>query len=129
MIFVDSSFFIALILENDQWHDKALKLIPKLEKSQKIVSGLIISETVTIVGSRDGGKAGKMIYDNIKDNCRIFSQELSLYDDAIYTYLQYDGTLSLTDSVTLEIMKIFNISEIISFDSDFDKVDGIIRIH
>jgi len=39
-----------------------------------MVSGLIISETVTIVGNRAGGKAGKMIYDNIKDNCKIFCQ-------------------------------------------------------
>jgi len=116
-------------MENDQWHDKALKLIPKLEKSQKMVSGLIISEAVTIVGNRAGGKAGKMIYDNIKDNCRIFGQEQSIYDDAIYTYIQYDGILSLTDSVTLEIMKICNIQEIVSFDSDFDKVKGIQRIH
>jgi hypothetical protein len=61
LIFIDSSFFVALILENDQWHDKALKLIPEIEKSQKMVSGLIISEAVTIVGSRAGGKAGKMI--------------------------------------------------------------------
>ncbi len=129
MIFVDSSFFIALVLENDQWHDKALELIPKLEKSQKMVSGLIISETVTIIGSRAGGKAGKMIYDNIKDNCKIFPQEQSLYDHAIYTYLQYDGTLSLTDSVTIEIMKKCNIQKIVSFDSDFDKVKGIQRIH
>jgi predicted nucleic acid-binding protein len=126
---VDSSFFIALILENDQWHEKALKLIPLLENSQKMVSGLIISEAVTIVGSRGGGKAGKMIYDNIKDNCRIFIQDQSLFDDAIFTYLQFDGTLSLTDSVTLEIMKIHDIQDIASFDSDFDKVKGISRIH
>ncbi|MDZ4170611.1 MAG: PIN domain-containing protein [Methanobacteriaceae archaeon] len=129
MIFIDSSFFIALILENDQWHGKALKLIPKLEKSQKMVSGLIISEAVTIVGSRAGGKAGKMIYDTIKDNCKIVDSDLSHYDSAIYTFLKYDGTLSLTDSVSVEIMKTFNISKIVSFDSDFDKVNGINRIY
>lgn len=129
MIFVDSSFFIALILENDQWHDKALKLIPELEKSKKIVSGLIISEAVTIVGSRAGGKAGKMIYDTIKDNCKIFDSDLSHYDSAIYTFLKYDGTLSLADSLSVEIMKNNNISEIVSFDSDFDKINGINRIY
>jgi len=129
LIFVDSSFFIALILENDQWHDKALKLIPELEKSKKIVSGLIISEAVTIVGSRAGGKAGKMIYDTIKDNCKIFDSDLSHYDSAIYTFLKYDGTLSLADSLSVEIMKNNNISEIVSFDSDFDKINGINRIY
>jgi hypothetical protein len=129
LIFIDSSFFIALILENDQWHDKALKLLPKMEKSQKMVSDLIIVEAVTIVGSRAGGKAGKMIYDTIKDNCKIIDSDLSNYDNAIYTFLHYDGTLSLTDSVTVEVMKTFNISEIVSFDSDFDKINGINRIY
>jgi predicted nucleic acid-binding protein len=129
LIFIDSSFFVALILENDQWHDKALKLIPEIEKSQKMVSGLIISEAVTIVGSRAGGKAGKMIYDTIKDNCKIVDSDLSYYDSAIYTFLKYDGTLSLTDSVSVEIMKTLNIFEIVSFDSDFDKVNGINRIY
>ncbi len=129
MIFIDSSFFIALILENDQWHEKALKLLPKMEKSEKMVSDLIIVEAVTIVGSRAGGKAGKMIYDTIKDNCKIIDSDLSNYDNAIYTFLHYDGTLSLTDSVTLEVMKAFNISEIVSFDSDFDKINGINRIY
>jgi predicted nucleic acid-binding protein len=126
---VDSSFFIALVLKSDQWHDRAVQLIPKLEESQKMVSGLIISEAVTMVGSRSGGKAGKMVYDYITDNCRVFNQEGSIYDEAINTYLKYDGTLSLTDSVTLEVMSIFNIKEIVSFDSDFDKVNGLVRIH
>ncbi|RBQ23010.1 hypothetical protein ALNOE001_12900 [Candidatus Methanobinarius endosymbioticus] len=37
--------------------------------------------------------------------------------------------LSLTDSLIVELMKKNNIIEIISFDSDFDKVDGIIKTH
>jgi hypothetical protein len=129
LIFIDSSFFIGLVLETDKWHEQALKLIPKLEKSSKMVSGIIISETVTMVGSRSVGKAGKMVYDYIMEDCTVFSEEKSVYNDAIQTYLKYDGSLSFTDSVTLEIMDIFNIHEVVSFDSDFDKVNGVIRIH
>ncbi|MCC7550421.1 MAG: hypothetical protein KO316_02820 [Methanobacterium sp.] len=50
------------------------------------------------------------------DNCTVFTPEKQLYDEAMQTYLKYDGTLSLTDTVSLELMKIFNIHE--SFDSD-----------
>jgi len=101
----------------------------KIEESDKMVSSLIISESVTMVGSLSGGKAGKLVYDYIMDNCTVFNSEKSIYDEAIQTYLKYDGTLSLVDVVSLELMKMFNFQEIVSFDSDFDKVNGIIRIH
>ncbi len=129
MILIDSSFFIGLALAKDQWHNRALELIPKIEESNKMVSNLIISESVTIVGSLSGGKAGKMVYDYITDNCTVFDSERPIFDEAIWTYLKYDGTLSLTDVVSLELMKRFNFQEIVSFDADFDKVNGIIRIH
>lgn len=44
------------------------------------------------------------------------------------TLLKYDGTLSFADSVSIEIMRNLKINEIVSFDFDFDKVGGIIRI-
>jgi predicted nucleic acid-binding protein len=37
--------------------------------------------------------------------------------------------LSLADSTAIQVMKSKKIHEIYSFDSDFDKVEGIIRIH
>ncbi|MBU4535234.1 MAG: PIN domain-containing protein [Euryarchaeota archaeon] len=129
MIYVDSSFFIALALKNDQWHEKALKLIPKIENSEKMVSNLIISESVTLVGSLGGGKNGKMIYNYIADNCHITHIDQDICDSAIETFLKYDGVLSFADSVSIELMNIFKINKIVSFDSDFDKVKEIERIH
>jgi predicted nucleic acid-binding protein len=128
LIFIDSTFFIALVLKDDQWHEQALKLIPQLDEADKLISEFIISETVTMVGSRSGGKAGKLVYEYIMESCNIHRQDKSAYDTVIKTYLKYDGTLSFTDASTVEIMKFFNINEIASFDSDFDKVNGIIRI-
>ncbi|HNR26861.1 MAG TPA: PIN domain-containing protein [Methanobacteriaceae archaeon] len=47
---------------------------------------------------------------------------------AMSTFLHYDGVLSFADAVTLELMKEFKTDTIVSFDSDFAKADGIIRI-
>ena len=41
----------------------------------------------------------------------------------------YDGTISLADATSVEIMQQFGIDRIVSFDSDFDKVNWIKRIH
>ena len=43
--------------------------------------------------------------------------------------LKYDGTLSLADRVSLEIMNLHNVDKIVSFDADFDKIKKLHRIH
>jgi len=58
-----------------------------------------------MVGSRSGGKAGKLVYEYIMESCNIHRQDKSAYDTVIKTYLKYDGTLSFTDASTVEIMK------------------------
>ena len=130
MIFVDSSFFIALSNKRDQWHKKAIALSRRIDKEDALfVSDLIISETVTGIGKLKGGKEGKILFDYITDNCEIQYLDMKLCDKAIETFLKYDGTLSFADSVSIEIMRQKGISEIASFDRDFDKVKGIIRIY
>ena len=126
MIFGDSSYFIATIRKKDRWHNDALNL--KI-KEQFLISELIISESITLVGSFDGGKVGKILYNYFLDNCRIEYLDEEMMEKSMDTFLKYDGTLSLTDSSSIEIMKKHDVKKIISFDSDFDKVQEIIRIH
>ncbi len=63
------------------------------------------------------------------DNCKIVFTDADLLENAMETFLMYDGTISLADATSVEIMQQFGIDRIISFDSDFDKVNGIKRIH
>jgi len=42
-------------------------------------------------------------------------------------YLKYDGTLSFSDAFSVFTMKKKNINEILSFDKDFDKIEGVVR--
>jgi predicted nucleic acid-binding protein len=129
LIFIDASFLIAAINKNDQWHGKAGELLPIIINEEKITSGLILSESVTLVGSLFGGKTGLKLFDYIIDNHEVRYADKELSFNAMETFLKYDGTLSFADSVSVEIMKDLQIERIVSFDSDFDKVDGIVRIH
>ncbi len=47
---------------------------------------------------------------------------------AMDTFLKYDGSISLADASSVEIMKKYGLKKIISFDSDFDKEKEIDRI-
>lgn len=128
MIFLDSSFFVALLCVKDRWHLRAKDLVRTLPK-RKVTSDFVVSESVTVVGALGGGKAGAKLYNFVMDNCEVVFVDRELLEKAIATYLKYDGTLSLADAVAVEIMRGRGIRKICSFDTDFDKVPGISRIH
>jgi len=129
MIFVDSSFFIALVDRKDQWHPAAKVLLPVLADETIIISDLIIVESVTITGRRSGGKAGEHLYNYFMDNCDLVVTDEKILKGGMSVFLRYDGTLSVSDAVSVFIMEKKNIDRILSFDADFDKVAGIARIH
>ena len=88
----------------------------------------MIIESINLIGSCHGGKVGYMTFKYIKDNFTIFKSE-TLLEESLRYYLKFDGTLSLADCTAIHAMKENQILEILSFDDDFDKVDGIIRLH
>jgi hypothetical protein len=129
MIFVDSSFFIALVDRKDQWHPAAKAVLTVLADETIIISDLIIAESITIIGRRSGGKAGEQLYHYFTDNCDLVVTNEKILKGSMSVFLRYDGTLSVSDAVSVFIMKRRNIDRILSFDSDFDKIAGIVRIH
>ena len=127
MIFIDASYIIALIVEKDQWHNDAVRLLEKLKSEDKIITEPMIIESLNLIGSCHGGKVGVKVFKYIKDNFTIFKSN-TLLEESLRYYLKFDGTLSLADCTAIHTMKENNIIEILSFDDDFDKVDGILRI-
>jgi len=129
MIFVDSSFFIALVDRKDQWHSAAKSLLPALTSETILISDLVIVESVSVIGRRSGGKAGEQLYHYFMDNCDCVITDQKILKGSMQVFLRYDGKLSVSDAVSVFIMKKKNIDRIFSFDSDFDKVEGILRVH
>ncbi len=127
MIFADSSYFIALAREKDRWHNDALGLAEKIQESL-LISELIISESITLIGSYEGGKAGKILYEYFEDNCKIEFINEEMLKKSMEIFLKYNGSISLADASSIEIMKKHKIKKIISFDRDFDKVNEIERL-
>jgi len=124
----DSSYFVALADSGDKWHADALRIKSKMPRSF-LVSDLIVAESVTIVGERGGGKAARTLYEYFIDECDVQYVDENLLGEAMTLHLQYDGTLSVADCVSIALSLQKGIKEIVSFDSDFDKVRGIKRIH
>jgi len=70
MKFVDSSFLIALTNSKDRWHTRALELKEHLS-DELVITDLVLSETITVVGALGGGKAAKEVFEFILDNCKV----------------------------------------------------------
>jgi predicted nucleic acid-binding protein len=129
VIFLDSSFIIALADIDDQFHERAVKVLPALE-SQRMISDLVISESVTAVDAKLGSKAARDVFENLTYDSAtktVYSGR-RLYERAMLVYIKYNGNLSFPDSVTVRLMYDQKIKEIVSFDSDFDRVDRIARV-
>jgi len=128
LIFIDSSFIIALADEDDQFHKAAVGVLQRLD-SRRAISELVIAESVSAVGSRLGVKAGRAVFDNLlyDSSTKTFFGGKRLYERAMPIFTKYGGRLSFADSVSVRLMYDQKITEIASFDSDFDGVENIAR--
>ena len=130
MIFLDSSFIIALADLDDKFHERAVNILQNVGSSPRTVSDLVISESVTAIGARLGAKASRVVFENLLYDSAtktIFGSK-RLYERSLSVYTSYNGRLSFPDSVTVRLMYDQKIKEIASFDSDFDRVDHLTRI-
>ena len=128
MYFLDTSFIVALFVTNDRWHSQAIKIYQKIKNEKLIISKLVIAETITVLKNKLKTKDIREIYNNIS---RLFDviEDSNLFDGAMNEFVKYDSQISFFDSMYVFIIKEEQIEKLVSFDSDFDRVDGIIRIH
>lgn len=130
MIFADTSFFVALADSKDDWYKDAVRIKESdTVKQTLVVSNFIISEALTSIGKRKGGKVADNLFKYFIDNCKIIYVAEEEFTSAEQVFLDYDGVLSMPDATSVILMKKNGIKEIISFDSDFDKVSGISRVY
>lgn len=128
MYFLDTTFLVALFVSNDQWHSQAVNVYGRIKNNELAISKLVIAEVVTILKNKLETKDISEIYRNLSKIFIVFDDNLS-YDEAMDIFIKYDSTISFFDAMYVAISKKEGINEIVSFDSDFDKIDGIVRIH
>lgn len=123
MIFVDTSFLIALLIKTDQFHEKALEISQTINE-RKVINNTVLNETLNAFTGK-GGKVGKELYNVILEMFDIQYLTPADYDDAIDLYLHYDSSINYSDCTILSTMFQNDIDQILSFDTDFEKVNGM----
>lgn len=127
MYFLDTTFIVALFVSNDDWHNQAVQVYNKIKGKKLVISRLVIAETITVLKNKLETKDIMEIYRNIPNFFHII-EDNAFYDESMVEFIKYDSTISFFDAMYVTLMKKEGTDEIVSFDSDFDKVDNIVRI-
>lgn len=126
MIFLDTSYLIAFFVKREENHERAVEIANIIKNEEKIISKLVVAETITVLKKKLQTKDIAEIYDTLKNFTT--TEDSHLFDNAFQHFIKYDGEISFFDAVYIAIMEDFKIHQIVSFDSDFNNKKGIVVI-
>ena len=122
MIFIDSTYFIGLLLPNDNWNNQAKSLI--IPKEKYVINNLVLSEVLNIVSKRSSHKISE-VYKIINNACEIVFLSNEDYVNAMKLCDYYNNSINYSDCLILITMQNEGISKIVSFDDGFKKVNNL----
>lgn len=126
MIFLDTSYLIAFFVNREENHERAVEIAKIIENEEKLISKLVVAETITVLKKKLETKDIIKIYDTLKNFTT--AEDSHLFDSAFKYFIKYDGEISFFDAVYIAIMENLAIHQIVSFDSDFNNKKGIVVI-
>jgi len=123
MIFVDSSAFIALSWDGDQFHQSARNFARGIDpKKRLLTSNFVLAETITYLNRHHGPKWALTIAEEILSSLtyRIIDIDRSLFRETLRLLRKFsDKGLSFTDLSSFAIMRQNKINQAFTFDRDF----------
>lgn len=120
MIFIDTSFYIAIALSTDSNHKKALAQLVKIEE-ETVTSEDVIKETLTIISQRLGKTASQDFYTDIRAISTIIPVTSEHYQAGLTLFLSSKTAkdISVIDCTSMAICKHLRIKNILTFDKHF----------
>jgi uncharacterized protein len=127
VIFVDTSFFLAVFSVRDQWHQKAVECLDGYQASQPpsdlfLTTNHVLFETVTVVRSKAGHALAVSACDDLQSGQMARVHHATDEEErAALEYLKKcrDQDYSPVDCLSFVIMEKLGIREALSFDDHF----------
>ena len=122
MIFLETSFLVALIVPKTKNHKLAKKILKRIEKENKVISEMTIYETLTVL--RKLNQSDEVLKDSYDYLTNLYVlEDIIHYNEALkYTFINKIGFF---DNLSYVVMKNNDINEIVSFDKDFYLINDI----
>ncbi len=122
MIFVDSSFWIALRLRREPSHEQAIELLARHGHHALVTSNQVRGETWTFLRRRVGHGAAVDFLDRLEHTprVRVALVDEKLEREALRWLRRHDERpYSFVDATSFALMKRLRIREALAFDGDF----------
>ncbi len=121
MIFVDTSFWIALRQRRDTHHGHAVRLARGFSDARLVTSNLVLGETWTLLLRREGHRAVEWI-DRLRLGPGVRLERISdVLEDEAWSWLRRhdERPYSFVDATSFALMRRLRIREALAFDGDF----------
>lgn len=120
-VFVDTSAFYALLVENDDDHSMALSMWARLLNGTPLVtSSYVLLETTALLQSRSGLEAVRVFHHDVRPAVHVTWVEETLHSEAMGTLLAAARRkLSLVDCTSFAVMRKLSIDNAFAFDEHF----------
>jgi len=122
MIFVDTSFFVAVGNSRDTHHAEAKQLLVRYGRSGLVTSNLVRGESWTFINRRYGHQAAVGFLDRLdaSNHLEILSVNQDVEDQALRWLRRHDEReYSFVDATSFALMRSLTIREALAFDGDF----------
>lgn len=125
-VFIDTSFFKALLDAKDEFHTRADNIWEDLlrEKSILYTTNYIIDETLTLVRFRCGLSIAMTLRSLINEYAELLNVSRVTVDDDASAWEWFEkpwSKLSFTDCVSFAVMKRLGLTDVATFDTHFAK--------
>ena len=129
MIFVDTCYLLSLVNTKAKNHEKAKLIRDTIENETKIINSTVLIEMLNNLHKTRYKQVRDEILELIKNINEIDFLNSKDYNNSLKICEYYNYSVNYSDCTILKTMLENKIDTIASFDSDFDKINGIHRIH
>lgn len=133
IVFIDSLYLIALLVEHDQWHEAAVQAQKRLGDAVRFVTIYEVLIEFLASVSREGPQVRQAAVEAAhaimaRDNISVIAPSPELCTGGLNLYAQrLDKRYSLTDCVSMAVMRDLGITEALTHDRDFES-EGFARL-
>jgi len=122
MIFVDTSFWVAVRNSRDAHHDEARRLLASTGGPPLVTSNLVRGETWTFLRRRMGHAAATGFLDSLERSARLEVAAVTVELEArAWSWLRRhdERVYSFVDATSFALMRSMRIKDVLAFDGDF----------
>ena len=129
MIFVDTSFWVALIAARDDRHSAATGLLERCAGEHLLTSNHVCGETWTFLRSRHGHQIAVRFLDLIDGSSHVqLSSVPAGVEELAWRWLRRhdEREYSFVDATSFALMRSLRVREALTFDQDFESAGFVV---